>query len=327
MESTEASTTASASTDQSTASTEQKTAETISPQPQSTLTENIAKSTGEISEYQPNFKFKVKDKELEFDDTYKQFIKNAELEKKFRDLHERAFGLDEVKTSRDYFKKQFDDVNQKYADVENSLKVIGNYVKKGDFRTFFETLGIPKDKIINYAIEELKYAELPADQKAALEQQRAMQLDYQQQLSQNQQLQTQMAQLVQQQTEFSLNHELAKPEIAQVVQSYDTRVGKPGAFMSEVIRRGQYYEAVHKISPPASQLVGEVVQLIGGMSQGAQLQTNSQVMQGQHNSASQTQKDKPIIPTVGGNSGKSPTRKVYTSIDDLKKARQQMSQT
>lgn len=296
------------------------------PQPQTT--ESVTDSSIAAAIYKPNFKFKVKDKELEFDEAYKPWVKNQEDEKKLRDLHERAFGLDEVKQSRDSVKKQYEEMSSKYNEVESSLKTLGTYVKKGDFRSFFDILNIPKDKIINYAIEELKYAELPADQKAIIDQQRNQQLEFESRVSENQQLQSKVAQLVQQQTTFELNQEFAKPEVSQVAQAYDSRAGKPGAFQAEVIRRGQYYEAVHNISPTATQLVGEVLNLIGSnpvqSSQGMNAPTQQQVMQGQHNSGSQTQKQKPVITTLSGNAGKSPTKKVYSSLDDLRKARQNL---
>lgn len=275
-----------------------------------------------IGEYTPNFKYKVKKKDLEFDDFFKSAIKNAEQEKKIRELHEKAFGLDEVKESRETYKKQLEEWQGKYNQVDESLKHVGNLVRKKDFRTFFEVLNIPKQDIINYAIEELKYAELPADQKAVIDQQRMQEREYESKLTENQMLQQQMSQLVQQQTAFELSQTLAKPDIAQVVQAYDGRMG-PQAFMNEVIKRGQYYEAVHKVSPPASQLVEEIVNLIGG-AQASAPQVGvapSQVMQSQH-SGSQAQQTKPVMTKFQGGSSKSPTKKVPQSLEDLRQMRQ-----
>src|SRR5690606_24340502 len=67
--------------------------------------------------WKPSFKFKVKDKELEFDDFVKPIIKTKDLEQKFKDLYEKAHGLDEVKTSREAFKQQVEEWKGKYNQV------------------------------------------------------------------------------------------------------------------------------------------------------------------------------------------------------------------
>lgn len=292
--------------------------------------EKASSPAGEASQakpvdvYSPNYKFKVKDKELEFDDFVKPIIKTKDVEQKLKDLYEKAHGLDEVKTARETFKTQAEEWKGKYSQVEQSLQTLGSYVKKGDFRTFFQALNIPKEQVIRYAIEELKYQELPPEQKAAIDQQREQEMAYEAASSQNQTLQQQMAQLVQQQTTFELNQELAAPTVAQAIEAYDARLAKPGAFKAEVIRRGQYYEAVHKISPPASQLVQEVLSLIGVQAQSPQgQQVISQEQSGQ--TVHQNQQNKPTISSFAGSGAKSPTRKVPGSIEDLRKMRQNLT--
>jgi hypothetical protein len=133
-----------------------------------------------------------------------------------------------------------------------------------------------------------------------------------------------MAQMVQQQATFELNQELNAPNVAQAIAAYDGRLAKPGSFKAEVIRRGQYYEAVHKISPPASQLVQEVLSLIGAQAEGSQsIQASSQEQSGQ--TVHQNQQQKPTISSFAGGGAKSPTRKVPGSIDDLRKMRQNLT--
>jgi len=272
-------------------------------------------------QWKPNFEFTVKDAKHQFDDWAKELVKNKEIEEKFRDLYSKSYGIDEIKADRQAAREQFEEVQEKYTRVEQSLKTLGEYVKQGDFRTFFEVLQIPRDKIIRYAIEELKYAELPPEERQAIEQQREMQQRLAQIENENRSLYDHQARLVMQQTESALNSELSKPEIAQIAQAYDARVGQPGAFRQEVIKRGAYYEATLKTTVPVGQAVQEVLTLVGGT--GAPQATNPQVA-GPGEVATQK---KPVIPTFGGNSGASPTKKVYTSVDDLKKARQSLAET
>lgn len=276
-----------------------------------------------INQYTPNFKFKVNDKELEIDDFLKPIVKNKDVETKLREIYEKAHGIDAVKTAREQFKKQAEEWQGKYTTVETSLQSLGQMVKKGDYRTFFDVLNIPKQDIINYAIQELKYQELPPEQRQAIDAEREREIALSQTSQQNQMLQQQMAQMVQQQAQFELNQELAAPTVAQVITAYDTRAGKPGAFRAEVIRRGQYYEAVHKISPPASQLVQEVLALVGTQQAQPGPMDSSQDSSGQ---TASSQQQKPVIPSFSGGGTKSPTsRKVPSSIEDLRKMRQNLT--
>lgn len=284
-------------------------------------TGQAAAGTDVSAQYIPNFKFKVKDKELEIDDFLKPVVKTKDVETKIREMYEKAHGLEEVKTSRETFKQQAEEWKGKYSTVESSLQTLGGYVKKGDFKSFFGTLNIPKEKIIQYAIEELKYQELPAEQKAQIDAQRQQQMEYEQSVNQSQTLQQQMQSMVQKQAEFELTQELAKPDVVSAMNAYDTRAQKAGAFKAEVIRRGQYYEAVHKISPPASQLVTEILNLIGVQqaqqgTQGTSQETSSQTVSHQQN--------KPTISTFAGGA-KSPVKKVPQSIEDLRQLRQNLT--
>jgi len=272
--------------------------------------------------WKPNFKFKVKDKELEFEDSLKSLIKTKDLESKFRELHEKAYGIDEVKADRQTVKQERDEWKGKFGQVESSLQTLGSYVQKKDYHSFFSSLNIPKQDIINYAIQELKYQELPPEQKAAIDQQRQLVQSQETYAQQNNQLQQQLSQVLVQQVTFEMDQALARPDVSPIAQSYDARVGKPGAFKEEVIRRGQYYENVHKVSPPVSQLVSEILNLVGASpaQQGAgnTLQGQQQASQVVHN-----QQQKPVIPSFSGASaGKSPAKKIPTSVEDLRKMRQ-----
>jgi hypothetical protein len=271
----------------------------------------------EAPAWNPNFKFKVKDKEMEFDEFIRGSVKDQSHEAKLRELYERAYGLDEVKASRAAVEQKFKEVDGKYNQVAQSLGTLGQYVQGKKYGDFFQSLNIPKQDIIDYVIEELRYQELPQEQRTAIEQQRQVERDYEIANLQNQQMYQQMQQLVTQQAKQELDMELGRSEIVQAAQMFDARLGKTGAFAQEVVRRGQYYEQVHQVSPPARQLVQEVLAFVGQ----PQAPVNSQA------ASVQKQAEKPVIPMMAGGSQKSPTHKLPTSIDDLKKLRQQRSET
>jgi len=278
--------------------------------------------------WKPSLKFKVKDKELEFDPLFKDVIKSKDQEAKMRELYEKAHGLDEVKTRRDALTQELATEKQKLTQVDQSLKNLGTLVQRKDYGTFFDILKIPKADIIQYAIQELKYQELPADQKAAIDQQRQMQQQFFDLQAQNQAMQQQLQGAGVQQTNFEIDQAINAPEVAAIAQAFDARAGKPGAFREELLKRGQYYENVHRISPPASQLAAELINLMGATAQVTQGQAApSQGTQGQQAQVVQNQQQKPVIPSFqGGSTNKSATKKVPMSTDDLRKMRQERLQ-
>lgn len=277
-----------------------------------------AAKAASIAKYTPNYAFKVKDKEHQFDDFIKASIRDADTEKKARELYEKAYGLDEVKAHRQKLQEELGLIQPKFKDVEQSLKALGGFVQKKDYRSFFEALQIPKDDVIRYAVEELKFREMPPEQKAELENRRLQEQQFAQIQEQNQTYAQQMQDLVMRQAEFELSNEISKPEISTLAQAYDARVGKPGAFKAEVIRRGAYYETVMQKNVPASELVKEIAMLMGG-NPGA---PNGTLSQG---NAVAAQQPKPVIKSFQGSSGSSPVKKVFSSIDEIRKHRQNMA--
>jgi hypothetical protein len=106
------------------------------------MMEQFRKEQGRRSDptqaWKPSFKFKVKDKELEFDDFVKPIIKTKDLEQKFKDLYEKAHGLDEVKTSRETFKQQVKSGRASTARLRTVFKLWELMSKKATFVRFFK---------------------------------------------------------------------------------------------------------------------------------------------------------------------------------------------
>lgn len=271
--------------------------------------------------YTPNLTFKVKDKELEFDDWVKPLVTDKEKEEKLRDLYTKAHGLDELKTTRDTLKTQYEEIRAAKEQQDKALQVVESFVKNKDYRSFFDSLGIPKEDILRYAVEELKFRELPPEQQAQVR----AQWDQQKRLAlletQNQELQARQQEALIQQSEMTLNAELSRPDVAAVAQAYDARVGRPGAFRQEVINRGAYHEAISQKTITAQEAVQEVMTLLGGSVQAQP----ANIPQSQASQPVAPQQ-KPVLPNIQGASGTSPAKRVPRSIEDLRKIRDQMLQ-
>jgi hypothetical protein len=280
-----------------------------------------AEGAVEEEAYTPNLKYSIKDKEYEFDEWARDHIVDKETEDKFRDLFTKASGIDEIKTDRDQYKESYATTKEKLEVLDQQLAQLGTYISNKDYGSFAKALQIPKEDLIQFAIEELKYQELPPEQRQYIDQQRQERerlasLEYQ-----NQMLSQQSQQMVQERALSELNMELSKPEVSQLAQEYDARVGQPGAFRQEVINRGAYHEAVNKKVITAGQAVNEVVNLLGGS---IKPQADSAPSQQPSSQRTVAANQKPVIPNIGGSSGSSPSGKVYNSIEDLIKRRDEL---
>jgi hypothetical protein len=282
----------------------------------------------ETPAYNPNFKFKVLDKELEIDPLYRDLIKDAETEKKIREMHEKAFGLDSVKADRQSLKQK---IETHYAPLEKThhqtmktLEVFDKMIEKQDFDNFFSTLQISEQDVLKWAVKKAQLMELTPEQQAEYnrsvqERNRLYQLE-----SQNQEFQDQSFDQQVQDRTSQLEQELSKPEVLNVVSSFDARVGTQGAFRAEVIKRGQLH-AFQGNDISVEQAVKEVIDLMGGIPQvntpqGQSTAPANNNVNGTSGQAPQAQVQAPkpkVIPNVTGQ-GTSPVKKVVRSLDDLR---------
>lgn len=270
--------------------------------------------------YQANYKFKVLDKEHEFDDFLKGIVKDQDTEKKVRDLYERAFGLDSVKADRQALKAQLAETNVKITETDKALATLGDYVQKGDLDSFFEAMSIPKEKVLRYALDIVQREQDPAA-KAKWESDRQAASRSQYYETQNQQLQQSQQEFAVQRRVFELDNVLSRPETTPVVQAYEAGIGSPGAFREYVIRIGQAFAAQGQ-DISAEQAVQEAVKHLRavnptlGMNHAAQQAEGPRVVMANQ---------KPVLPNIQGR-GMSAVRSTVKSIDDLKKRARELEQ-
>lgn len=289
----------------------------------SSSTEPAVQTTPAAPTYTPNYKFKYpkldsnEQEEKEFDDWAKGVV-NDKNESQIRDLYTKAYGMD-------FFK-------QKYAKTSEQLKKLDPIVKtwdslskafnQGDLDTFFKGIQLPEEKLYQYVLDKLNERELPYEKRMEIQQQREIQKKAAFLEQQNQELQTKYQQEQVQLRQYQLDMSMNKPEITSVAQAFDAKVGKPGAFKEEVIKRGlmAFYATGQDISP--EQAIQEVLSLYGQPG-GAGMQTSgASVTQGQMNGASKPQTP-PVLPNVGAR-GSSPAKRTPKSLSDLKKLAETM---
>lgn len=271
----------------------------------------------ETPKYAANYKFKVLDKEHEIDEFLRPVIKDADTEKKIKELYEKAYGLDSVKQDRQTLKGELSETKQKLEQTDQALELLSEYVRTKDFDSFFEGLNIPKQDILQYALQLVQREQMSPEQKAQWEASRNAQMQARYYEQQNAQLMQSQQQFAVQQRTWELQQAMSQPEAKLVAEAYNQGIGNPEAFQDYVIQIGQAYAARgHDI--PAQQAVAEAMKHLKAMNPSLG-QSQSQASQVVQPSA------KPVIPNIQGR-GTSAVKSTVKSLDDLRKKAKEMIQ-
>jgi hypothetical protein len=291
----------------------------------------LTTNPAEASQYTPSYKYKILDKEYEFDAWMKPLLKDKDTEEKLRDLVTRSHGIDEIKKARDEFRTKLEDIEPKYKNIDASLTYLSDLVNKGDIRSFVEAIRLPKNKLLQYAIEELKYLQLPAEERSRIDAERAEAERVVSLETQNQTLQQQLYQASVQSREHELAMVTSRPDVQTVVNQFNALVGKPDAFRAKVVEKGLTHFHLTGQDLTAEQAVqavlSEVRPLLGVAVSNPQLTAGQQLAGTGATSAGQpvvVRETKPTIPNIQSG-GVSPVKKQPRSLDDLRKLRSQLN--
>jgi hypothetical protein len=197
--------------------------------------------------YQPNFKYSVRGQEKEIDEMFRSLVKDADSEKKIKELFEKAEGLDFVKEDRKSLKSEYEGFKSQVVPYLQEYHKFTSLRDQGNLGAALQTAGISDEQIFKYALEKLEMEQNPqtasiykSNQEAALKQ-----FEMQTQLQQYEQMQQQ---LQMQQFEYDMNQSLTSH--MDIVRQVDERLGKPGAFREEVERFGiaEYHRGNQNLS-------------------------------------------------------------------------------
>lgn len=278
--------------------------------------------------WQPNFKFKSYDKEYEIEEMYRGLVKDAESEKKVKSLFEKAYAIDTMKPK---YQKAQEEVAKLRGSVEKEYQPLARAVDElsalyaqgapsGELEAFFKKLQIPDDVIFKYAMRRLDYNQLTPDQRAAYDRNVQAQVSSYQLQQQNQMLMEQVAEAKVQARTGDMNTALAKPEVREVQDIVDSRLGA-GTFQREVINAGILAWKTEGKDITAEEAVASVLSRIRPIIQGS----GGQQAPGAGTLGAPTQQVQnpaagrpPVIPSVKGQ-GTSPVKQMPKSIADLRK--------
>jgi hypothetical protein len=275
--------------------------------------------------YTPNYKYKAALQEKEVDEFWRSLIKDAESEKKVKDLFTKVDGFDFVKQSRDKIEQQFQSLSQDYQAQSEIVQRVEGALQRGDLSSAFRQLGLKDEDVFKYTQQRLQMMEMPPEQRKAFEDAeslREQQMMMKEQMSQYQKLYQDQA--VQART-MQLDFVLSRPEIASAAQSWDSLQGQPGAFRDLVIQEAQtaYYQTGRDLT--AEQAAQVVMQKFGKVlaSGGSQAAPQAPMAPSQTPQVTVPQA-KPVIPNVSGK-GASPIKKAPKNLDDLKRMAKELT--
>ena len=259
--------------------------------------------------YTPNLKFKVKDTEHEFDDWAKGAITDEATEKKVRDLYEKSYGLDNMKQERQGLRDELAQAQEKLTSTDRAIDTIAEYAKVKDWDSFFESLNIPKNDVLKYALELVQREQMPPEQRKQWEEGRTAQQQAKHYQEQSQQLQSERTQFQVERRESELQTEISRTGVSELAATYNAGMGSPSAFRDFVIRIGQAYASQgNDIS--AEQAVKEAERQLRAVSpqQGTAAAPKGLTVV--------TPSSKPVLPNIQGR-GTSAIKSQVRSLDDL----------
>jgi len=119
----------------------------------------------ESDAFEPNYSYKVKDEEFEFDDRVKSIIKTKEDEDYFRDIYTRADGINTYKQKISDYESKVNELTDGVNELSNGFHRIKELRDNDNIQELMHTLGIKEESIVNYALELAKQQALPQEER------------------------------------------------------------------------------------------------------------------------------------------------------------------
>ena len=281
-----------------------------------------------IPAYAPNYKYKAAMQEKELDAFWHPLIKDADSEKKVKDIFTKVDAFDYMKDKSDKRDKEYESLKTDFETQARIVQKVMTAKQGGDLDSVFRQIGLNDHDVIQWVAKKIDYLEslkqMSPEQRMQIEaQQKAVYQneEYQDQITQmkhQMQVQATQARLLQ------LDMTLSKPEISSAATFWDEKIGYQGAFRDAVIEEAQkywhqtYQQTGTGVDLTPDQATERVLKKYANFLniQGSPQATTAQGTQGQITTPQAS--EKPVIPVIQGSS-KTPIKKQIRSIEDIKK--------
>lgn len=196
---------------------------------------------GEPGEYTPNYKFKVMDKEHEIPEFLRSAITDPESERKIKELHEKAMGLDIVKPRFQQERERSKQLGDRVGVYASKVETLRKHYGRKDFGAIFSELSLPENEVLQYFVEKAKYNELTDGEKQAHDLRQQAQQQAWTAEDRVEKLQGSLEQNSEQAKRTAAQHLLAKPDVQAFAKSFESQPGrKPGDFWDAMCDEGDY---------------------------------------------------------------------------------------
>lgn len=269
--------------------------------------------------FTPNFKYKAFGKEKELDEMFRPLVKDADSEKKVKDIFTRADAFDDMKTQKEAISYEHQRVLQAHTALDRDVRRITGFLNKGDYDNFFASVKLSDEQILRYLQHKAEISKLSPQQQFQYNeasQLRANQFDQNEQM---QNLQSNYSNQAVQTRTMQLDFVIGSSQVSSQANLYDSAMG-PGAFRNLVTEVAANHWHQTKQDLPADAAVQMTLQKYGGLLSklAPQVQAAAVVAPAAAPQAQVAGQAKPVIPAVPGR-GASPIKQAPKSLDDLKK--------
>lgn len=275
-------------------------------------------------EYSPNYTYRFRNEDLEFDEFIKPVINSPEIEEQIRELYTRAKGLDNVKT-------RFEETKQRMADLEleaQRYKEENEFATQGieglkklaleDFPSFAHIIGLDDKTVLSYANRRLDYQEKPEHERAEIDRETSSRASQYTQTLELEKLRRQNEGLMRAQHDKEMSQALSMPEISKFQTVFDKRMGKEGTFQDYVRQHGSNeYKRTQKYVPP---LVA--VQSVYNQFKPLFMDALDEVSKKE-----EANSKKKAPRNLGPGRSTTPVNKKYKSLDDLRKRANELARS
>lgn len=298
----------------------EKTGTEAAPEASAAAAADVSRETpaAETPAYEPNYSYRVKDQEAQFDDFLRESVKSKEQEDKLRDLYTRAGAFED-------FKRGKEEASQNLQKLVGQIQKVNDYVGKGDMERAIRAIGLPEEKLLEYFAKKYEYEQLDPSQKKLHDDRREAELKAESSSEELNLLREQMNAMAVSQRTQELNSVLAKDGIRQIAEAFDKNAGHAGSFADAVKRQAiAVYHATGK-DLSAEEAVEMIAKPLRGFvnSQGSTTTQGNAASDPERTVIVKNKNDKPVIPSLGRNvsAGKPSIR----SIADLRKEAKKMT--
>lgn len=278
--------------------------------------------------YEPDFSYKVYGEKKELPDFVRPLINSKEAEEYFREHHQKAEAYDILKEKHEAVRGEHtqyqESIQKEIGPILEATQMMKRSAEIGDYEGFFKAAGVKPENIFQWAVEKAQYQEMTPEQRNQYDSRIATLRENSQLKYENEQTTTQMQDIMVQQRERELNLTLDDPAVNQVMQEFDARRGKVGAFRDEVVAyaNGQWYAKKQDISPR------EAVEGVFGLMGRSLTQEPAGMTNTQTNSATsvvQPRTPKPTIPSMKSGHA-SPVKRAPRTLDEMRQLADQMQE-